>query len=122
MLQMNAIMINLHLLTKISGFDKTFRRDIINMMASRFKRVSHNVYRLIGEKRWSACYICLEQYLHDLQPYSEEHFIQALHADLRQLRDAHHEEAKEHSAKRFLSSVELGLAAAAAKVEADLVM
>ena len=115
-------MINLHLLAKISGFDKEFRLEIISMIANRYKRVSQNVYRLIEEKRWTAAYISLENYLHDLQPYSEEHFISSLDGDLKRLRAAVSDEVKAASAKRFLSAVELGLAAANAKVEADQLM
>ncbi len=110
-------MINLHLLTKASGFDYEFRCEVIAMIESRFKRVSEQTQSFIEQKRWTACYLHLEHYLCDLQPYSEAEFITDLQRIVKAIRQANSDQQRMLLAKRFLNSVELGLLSARSDIE-----
>lgn len=114
-------MINLNLLSKVSGCDQAFKNEILKMISSRYNRIRVQAEVLIEQKRWTACYLFFEQYLHDLEPYSQLAFVNDIKEDLRQLRSATTPEDKERMARRFMSTVELGLTTAKAAVDDDLV-
>ncbi len=112
-------MINLHLLTRVSGYDNEFKKTIIQMIHTRFERVRTQLLKLLSQRSWASCYLHLEQYLHDLQPYSDESFINDLKNDLKKFKASHDDREREHFLQRFLATIELGLAVAAAAVEEE---
>lgn len=120
-MQMNThAMINLTLLSKVSGFDAGFRREIIDMIGKRFARVKDQAYDLMAQQRFTACYLFLEQYLYDLQPYSELTFVDGLKTELKALRLANDNSEKQNIVVHFLNSVELGLVEARIRMEQEV--
>lgn len=112
-------MINLHLLTRVSGYDNEFRKTIVQMIQTRFVRVRTQLQNLLTQRSWASCYLHLEQYLHDLQPYSDEAFINDLKNDLKSFKTSRNDQEREHFLQRFLATIELGLAASAAAIEQE---
>ena len=112
-------MINLTLLSKVSGFDTGFRREIIDMIGKRYARVKEQAYDLMAQHRFTACYLFLEQYLCDLQPYSELTFVDGLKTELKALRSAQGDDEKHRIVTHFLNSVELGLVEARIRMEQE---
>lgn len=113
-------MINLTLLSKVSGFDADFRREIMDMIGKRFLRVKEQAFKLMSEKRYTACFLFLEQYLCDLQPYSELTFVNDLKSELKSLRSAQGNAEKERIVAHFLNSVELGLVESRLRIEQEI--
>lgn len=112
-------MINLNLLTRVSGYDHEFKKTIIQMIDTRFQRVRSQLLNLLNQRSWASCYLHLEQYLHDLQPYSDESFIADLKNDLKAFKSSRDDQERTHFLQRFLATIELGLAAASAAVEQE---
>lgn len=106
---MNEPMINLTLLTTVSGVDTGFCREIVRMIEQRFERMKSRSQQLMSDRRWLACYLHLEQYLADLQPYAETTSLKALESDLKQLRRCKDEAGKERIVRQFLDRVQSGL-------------
>lgn len=106
---MNVPMINLTLLTTVSGVDTGFCREIVRMIEARFERMKARSQQLMSDRRWLACYLHLEQYLADLQPYAESTSLKDLESDLKQLRKCEDEAGKERLVRQFLERVQSGL-------------
>ncbi|MCH2199613.1 MAG: hypothetical protein MK081_12610 [Flavobacteriales bacterium] len=102
-------MINYHLLTKISGYDSDFRKQILEMIANRFERANAEALRYVSERRWSANYLLLERYLHDLQPYTQPSFMQELNDNLSLIKEADSDEERDLRTKFLLNTIHNGL-------------
>jgi hypothetical protein len=114
-------MINLHLLTRVSGYDHDFKRTIISMINTRFQRVRTQLLKLIEQRSWASCYLHLEEYLYDLQPYSNQSFVEDLKQDLKRFKNSQCESERERILYRFIATVEFALATASAAVHEDQV-
>lgn len=102
-------MINLHLLTKISGFDSTYRNQITSLISSQAMNVSAQVLEMLQAKRWAYCQVTLEKYIHDIQPYCQPSFITTLLEDLDGFTKAEAPELKEMICKHILNSIQNNL-------------
>lgn len=102
-------MINLHLLTEVSGYDAGFRLKILTMIELRFERVRERTTMLTECQRWTACYLYLEQYLHDLQTYTELSALNRLKHELKLLKRATDPLEKERLSKCLLNDISKGL-------------
>lgn len=105
-------MINLQLLTKVSGYDSTFRRRVLDMIANRFERVNRETLSFLEQKRYAAVYLHLKQYLHDLQPYTRLSEMNELKDQLIKLHDAGTPEEQDMRCKFLLNQIRNGLAQA----------
>lgn len=105
-------MINLHLLTKISGYDSSFRKQMLQLIINQYESVKEQTIRFIDEERWNACHILFERYLHDLQPYCQARFLDELQTLYMTMKSAEDNEIKSLCAKRFMNTVQNGLAEA----------
>lgn len=105
-------MINLHLLTKISGYDSSFRKQMLQLIINQYESVKEQTIRFIDEERWNACHILFERYLHDLQPYCQARFLEELQTLFMTMKAAEDSEIKTLCAKRFMNTVQNGLAQA----------
>lgn len=102
-------MINLHLLSKVSGFDADFRNEILNMIAARYTRVDQQTRGMMQQGRYMACYLFLEQYVADIQPYTTEEFATKLNLVLRKFKTSQDQEDKIALVEQFLSMIQHGL-------------
>ena len=102
-------MINLHLLTKISGFDSTYRNQITSLISSQAERVSNQVHELLKAQKWAYCQVTLEKYIHDIQPYCQRSFIDGLLQDLDGFAKAEAPEVKEMICKHILNTIQNSL-------------
>jgi len=102
-------MINLHLLSKVSGFDAEFRNEILNMISTRYARVDQQTRGMMQQGRYMACYLFLEQYVADIQPYTTEEFATKLNVVLRKFKTSHDQEDKITLVEQFLSMIQHGL-------------
>ncbi len=102
-------MINLHLLTKISGYDSNFRKQVLQLIVTQFESVRDQALEFIKEDRWNACQILFERYLHDLQPYCQASFLEELKTLYNTMKTAQDKEIKALCAKRFINTLQNGL-------------
>ncbi len=102
-------MINLHLLSKVSGFDADFRNEILNMISVRYARVDQQTRGMMQQGRFLACYLFLEQYVADIQPYTTEEFAAKLNAILRKFKTSPDQDDKIALAEQFLGMIQQGL-------------
>ena len=102
-------MINYHLLSKISGFDSNFRKEIESMIKLRFERVNRDVIKLVTEERWSAAYLYMKDYLHDIQPYTQPSFVNGLVNLLDEFRSSSLAEERSMHMKTLLSTIRRSL-------------
>lgn len=102
-------MINLHLLTKISGFDSTYRNQITSLISAQAERVSSQVLELLQARKWAHCQVTLERYIHDIQPYCQPSFIEELLQDLDGFSKAEAPEMKEMICKHILNTIQNSL-------------
>ena len=105
-------MINLHLLTKISGYDSSFRKQMLQLIINQYESVKEQTIRFIDEERWNACHILFERYLHDLQPYCQARFLEELQTLYMAMKTSEDGEIKSLCAKRFMNTVQNGMAEA----------
>ena len=101
-------MINLQLLTKVSGYDSEFRRRVLDMIAVRFERVNKETLDFLQQGRHSAVYLHLKQYLHDLQPYSKLSEMNELKDDLMRLHVSDQPEERDLRTKMLLNRIRNG--------------
>ncbi|MFT4778943.1 MAG: hypothetical protein ACI923_001477 [Flavobacteriales bacterium] len=104
-----SIMINLHLLTKISGYDSNFRKQVLQLIINQFETVRDHAFKFIEEERWNACQILFERYLHDLQPYCQAGFLEELQTMCNTMKTAEDNEIKILCVKRFVNTLQNGL-------------
>lgn len=102
-------MINLHLLSKVSGFDADFRNEILNMIAARYTRVGQQTRGMMQQGRFMACYLFLEQYVADIQPYTDDAFTARLNGLLRAFKVTPEPSEKVAIAEQFLGLIQTGL-------------
>lgn len=102
-------MINLQLLSKVSGFDAEFRNEILNMISARYSRVDDQTRSMLQQGRHMACYLFLEQYVSDIQPYTNAEFATKLNVLLREFKATSDVEVKEAVAEQFLALIQQGL-------------
>lgn len=102
-------MINLHLLTKISGYDSNFRKQVLQLIVTQFESVRDQALDFINAGRWNACQILFERYLHDLLPYCQASFLEELKTLYNTMKTAQDKEIKELCAKRFINTLQNGL-------------
>lgn len=107
-------MINLHLLTKISGYDSNFRKEVLQLIIKQYENVRLEAMKFMEEERWNACQLLFDRYLHDLQPYCQASFLDDLKTLYNTMKTAQDTEIKSLCAKRFLNSLQNGIVEAQA--------
>ncbi|MFM1932025.1 MAG: hypothetical protein RL226_1328 [Bacteroidota bacterium] len=98
-------MVNLHLLTKISGFDSEYRKQITQLIAAQAEKVSDQVLELLRDHKWAYCQVILERYIHDIQPYCQPSFTESLIENLDGFAHTDEPAAKEMICKHILNSI-----------------
>lgn len=71
-------MINLHLLTRISGNDSEFRTYFLNSLNKQAEQVTSQLETYFEESNWASAYLLLEHYSQKIQPYSQPGYFSDL--------------------------------------------
>lgn len=74
-------MINLHLLTRISGNDSEFRAYFLNSLNKQAHQVTSQLELYFEDRNWASAYLLLEHYSQKIQPYSQPGYF----SDLRKI-------------------------------------
>ena len=85
---------------------------MLQLIINQYESVREQTVRFIDEERWNACHILFERYLHDLQPYCQARFLDELKTLYMTMKSAQDNEIKALCAKRFMNTVQNGLAEA----------
>jgi hypothetical protein len=102
-------MVNFHLLTKISGYDSDFRRQIVEMIRIRFERVDTDLRDLIEDDRWSAVFHLLGEYFLEIEPYTQPSHHNGLTEGLHQIKEIEEDAIRKQRAVQLLESIAFGL-------------
>lgn len=102
-------MVNFHLLTKISGYDSDFRRQIVEMILIRFDRVDSDLRELIDDDRWSAVLHLLGEYLNEIEPYTQPSHLNGFRNGLQQIESESDGVVRKQKAVQLLESIAFGL-------------
>lgn len=102
-------MINFQLITKISGYDSGFRRQIIDMIAIRFSNIDREMHSMIEDHKCVAVELLLTEYLLEISPYTQLGAINRLRDMLNRMKTADDAVDKASHACAFLSMVGEGI-------------
>jgi hypothetical protein len=102
---MKQDMLNLQLITKISGKDMAFRNAIISTIQKEAQRTSDQLTRAAQEERWMLCYTLVHSYLLKIQPYANLTFLNQLKEHIESLRSSKNDFERRHLAKELAGKI-----------------
>lgn len=94
-------MLNLQLITKISGKDMAFRNTIISIIQKEAQRTSEVLNNAAQEERWMLCYTVVHSYLLKIQPYANLTFLNQLKYHIESLRSSKNNLERRHLATKI---------------------
>lgn len=98
-------MLNLQLITKISGKDMAFRNAIIDTIEKEATNTRALLKNAAHEKRWMLCYTLVNSYLLKIQPYANLTFLNHLKAQIDRLRKSMNELERRHLVSQISKSI-----------------
>jgi hypothetical protein len=75
-------MINLHLLTRISGNDAEFRTYFLRSLNKQADQVISQLDAYCQDQNWASAYLLLEHYSNKIQPYAQPGYFSDLRASI----------------------------------------
>ena len=98
-------MLNLQLITKISGKDMAFRNAIINTINQEAVNTSNLLKNAAQEQRWMLCCTLVNSYLLKIQPYANLTFSNQLKAQINRLRSSLNDLERRHLVSQIAGSI-----------------
>lgn len=98
-------MLNLQLITKISGKDMAFRNAIISTIQKEAQRTSDELSSAAQGKRWMLCYTLVHSYLLKVQPYANLTFLNQLKQHIESLRSSSNDLERRHLATKLAEQI-----------------
>ena len=98
-------MLNLQLITKISGKDMAFRNAIINTINQEAVNTFNLLKNAAQEQRWMLCYTLVNSYLLKIQPYANLTFSNQLKSQINRLRSSFNDLERRHLVSQIASSI-----------------
>lgn len=102
-------MINLHLLTKISGKDHGFRKSILKMVSKGASAVIVESKKASSSEDWNKCYVILRNYISSIQPYCQLSYFNSLYGKLEQLKESEKKNLKRDAYTSIVESINKSL-------------
>ncbi len=98
-------MLNLQLITKISGKDMAFRNTIITIIQKEAQRTSEELNKAAKDERWMLCYTVVHSYLLKIQPYANLTFLNQLKQHIERLRSSKNLLERRHLAQQLAEQI-----------------